>query len=147
MRFPSYRGPMASPGELSEHVRFLGVLTVVLGAVAAIAWVFLLVAAGFIWFPATDPAAMVDEALWGLVAVLLLALLAGGAIGAGAGLLSRQAWARPLALVVTVASLVLFPFGTAYGIYGLWVLTRDGVEEELDAPVFWRPERRDPGDG
>lgn len=132
---------MAKGPDLSEHVRFLGVLTVVLGAVAAIAWVFLLVAAGFLWFPATDPAATVDEAFWGLVAVVALALLAGFGIGAGAGLLSRQAWARPVALGVTVVSLVLVPFGTAYGIYGLWVLTRDGVEEELDAPVFWRPEQ------
>lgn len=127
--------------DLSEHVRFLGILTVVLGTVASIAWVFLLVAGGFIWFPATGPAAMVDQAFWGLVAVLLLALLAGFSIGAGAGLLSRQAWARPLAFGVTVVSLVLVPFGTAYGVYGLWVLTRQGVEEELDAPVFWRPEQ------
>ncbi len=138
---------MAKGPDLSEHVRFLGILTVVLGAVAAIGWVFLLVAAGFIWFPATDPAAMVDEAFWGLVAVVLLALLAGSAIAAGAGLLSRQAWVRPYALGVATASLVLFPFGTAYGIYGLWVLTREGVRDELDAPVFWRPERQPPGDG
>lgn len=132
---------MPAGPDLAEHVRFLGILTVALGAVAAIGWVFLLVAAGFIWFPAGDPSAMIDEAFWALVGVITLALVAGFGIAAGAGLLSRQAWSRPIAFGVAVASLLLFPFGTVYGVYGLWVLTRDGVEAELDAPVFWRPER------
>lgn len=41
---------------------------------------------------------------------------------AGVGLLQRQGWARMLAIVMGILRLLEFPFGTALGIYTLWVL-------------------------
>jgi hypothetical protein len=41
---------------------------------------------------------------------------------AGYGLLDRQPWARPLAIVLSILKLFNVPFGTALGIYTLWVL-------------------------
>jgi hypothetical protein len=41
---------------------------------------------------------------------------------AGWGLLERQSWARVLALVLGFLSLIHMPFGTAIGVYTLWVL-------------------------
>lgn len=38
------------------------------------------------------------------------------------GLWQRQPWARPLGLVLAFISLIRIPFGTALGIYTLWVL-------------------------
>jgi len=52
-------------------------------------------------------------------------LISGFAIAgliAGWGLMSRSPWARMLAIVLACISLIHFPFGTALGIYTLWVL-------------------------
>jgi hypothetical protein len=40
----------------------------------------------------------------------------------GYGLLARQPWARVLAIVFGILALLKIPFGTALGIYTLWVL-------------------------
>jgi uncharacterized membrane protein (DUF2068 family) len=58
--------------------------------------------------------------------------LAGGVLGiiAGWGLLDRQPWARTLAIVLGVINLIHIPFGTALGIYTLWVLLPAESEQE-----------------
>jgi len=48
----------------------------------------------------------------------------------GWGLLERQLWARPMALVLGIVSLIHFPFGTILGIYTLWVLMPQESEQE-----------------
>lgn len=49
------------------------------------------------------------------------------------GLYERQSWARPLAIVIGVLALIRFPFGTALGIYTLWVMLPEGSAREYDA--------------
>ena len=49
---------------------------------------------------------------------------------AGWGLLERQPWARTLAIVLGCLSLIKVPFGTALGIYTMWVLLPAASEEE-----------------
>jgi uncharacterized membrane protein YozB (DUF420 family) len=49
----------------------------------------------------------------------------------GWGLLERQPWARTLAIVLGVIGLFEPPFGTALGIYTLWVLLPAQSEEEF----------------
>ena len=61
-------------------------------------------------------------ALWALTGLL--------GILAGWGLLDRQPWARTLAIVLGCIALVHIPFGTALGIYTLWVLLPAESEEE-----------------
>jgi hypothetical protein len=53
-----------------------------------------------------------------------------GAIAAGYGILSRSSWGRIVAIVFGVLALLKIPFGTALGIYTLWVLApaASGVE-------------------
>jgi hypothetical protein len=51
--------------------------------------------------------------------VLLVSVLG---IIAGLGLLGRRPWARTLTIVGACFMLLAFPFGTALGIYTLWVL-------------------------
>lgn len=53
------------------------------------------------------------------VGLLILAL---AAVAAGIGLLAAERWARMLAIVVGIVELISIPFGTALGIYTLWVL-------------------------
>jgi hypothetical protein len=58
--------------------------------------------------------------------------LAGGVLGivTGWGLLERQSWARTLAIILGCFNLLSMPFGTALGIYTLWVLLPAQSEAE-----------------
>jgi hypothetical protein len=49
---------------------------------------------------------------------------------AGFGLLERRPWARSLTIVLAVIGLLHPPFGTALGIYTLWVLLPTESEDE-----------------
>jgi hypothetical protein len=64
------------------------------------------------------------------VAILLLAKGIAG-LFAGIGMLQHAAWSRMLTLIVGVISLLSFPFGTALGVYSLWVLLSPGAELEF----------------
>lgn len=48
------------------------------------------------------------------------------------GLFERRPWARILALVLGFLSLLSFPFGTALGIYTLWVLLPGAAGQEYE---------------
>ena len=63
----------------------------------------------------------------GALATFLLVTSLVGAV-AGVGLLARRSWARALAIGIAVCDLLLFPLGTAVGIYGLWVLLAPGSQ-------------------
>ena len=51
------------------------------------------------------------------------------AIIAGIGLIYRKSWSRILALIICVIKLLNIPFGTALGVYGIWVLMQDETIE------------------
>jgi hypothetical protein len=53
-------------------------------------------------------------------------------ITTGLGLLQRQTWARPLAIVMSFFELLHIPFGTALGIYTLVVLLPGEAAMEYD---------------
>ena len=65
----------------------------------------------------------------GIIGVFLVASAVAGLL-AGWGLMNYRPWARVLALVLGVISLLHFPFGTALGIYTLWVLLPAESERE-----------------
>ena len=46
----------------------------------------------------------------------------------GIGLLGRQPWGRILGIVMSALSLMHVPFGTALGVYGLWILFHRDTE-------------------
>jgi len=56
----------------------------------------------------------------GIAGLLIIVSLPG--MLAGIGLLKMQPWARIVAIIVGVLHILSFPFGTALGIYTLWVL-------------------------
>lgn len=68
----------------------------------------------------------------GLVRAVSSVMLFGGVLGviAGWGLYERRSWARMLAIVLGFLSLFHMPFGTAIGIYTLWVLMPAESEAE-----------------
>ena len=51
----------------------------------------------------------------------------------GYSLLTRRPWGRTLAIIVAILSLLKVPFGTAIGIYTLWVLAPADSGVEYDS--------------
>jgi hypothetical protein len=116
----------------------LGVYRVVTGLVGMIflraftthnfgddAWIF-----GGRWHGPFPP--MWFAGLWPIVAVATI-FTAALALIAGYGLLQRRPWGRVLAIVAAILALLKFPFGTALGIYTLWVLAPGSSGLEYDA--------------
>src|SRR5438093_9451227 len=112
---------------MQTHVKVLAVLHIVFGALGVLIGlgVFAVMGgvAGLVHMDG-DPDSAAVVPLLGIIGafvlVILLVLSVPGII-AGVGLLSYQPWARILA-IVSVLDLLSIPFGTALGIYGLWVL-------------------------
>ena len=63
--------------------------------------------------------------LIGLVAGFFYVLLAAPGIIGGICLLKRQNWARMLIIILSFLNLIVVPFGTALGIYALWLLLKE----------------------
>jgi hypothetical protein len=120
---------MPKQGRISGHIRLLGILWVALSAFRLIPSLvlFTIVQPGLHVFPPDVP-----EFVPVLLHTIAFALLISGAAGiaAGWGLLQRQPWARILAIVLGCVGLIDMPFGTALGIYTLWVLLPAASEQE-----------------
>jgi len=51
----------------------------------------------------------------------------------GYGLLTKKSWSRIFGIVLSCLSLLNIPFGTAIGIYGLWILFKDETIDLLSS--------------
>jgi hypothetical protein len=119
---------------METHVKVLGVLHIVLGALGIFGALMLILVftstASVVAVEGDEGAAIAIPVLGitgaALVAFLLLTSLPG--IVAGWGLVKLRPWARILGLVLSIIALILFPFGTMVGIYGLWVLLNKETE-------------------
>jgi len=140
-------GPVAvmqqRAGRVQGHVHLLGIFWLAISAFNTIAGVVLYVIANTLFAhlhemgaPPQTPTGFL-RSLLSVVAILVLAKAAVGFI-AGWGLLHREPWARVVALVLGFISLFHIPFGTAVGIYTLWVLLPAQSQEEYDAMVAAR---------
>jgi hypothetical protein len=120
---------------MRDHVRIVAILHIVFGALGVLAGLLILgllggigsVVAAFGQSPDAEIAAPILTLIGGFVCVLLLVLSVPGIVG-GAGLLKYQPWARILMIVISALDLLNFPFGTALGVYGLWVLLQTETE-------------------
>jgi hypothetical protein len=119
---------------MAQHVKILGILHIVFGALGALFALLMMTffggIAGLVHMNAEAAdaavAAPVLVLIGGVVMIFILLLSIPGII-AGFGLLHFQPWARILTIVLSALELLHVPFGTALGIYGLWVLlSRDG---------------------
>ncbi len=127
---------------METHVRIVAILNIVLGGLGIIAALCILAifggVAGLIEANVGhDPDARMAIPILAIIAAavcVLLAIVSLPAIIAGVGLLQFREWARILTIVLSALNLLNIPFGTALGIYGLWVLLSDATQ-----PLFRRP--------
>ena len=118
--------------EKEKHIAILGILHIARGAI-----VLLVGMMGFGFFAGIgvlsgDTTAMGILGLIGTIAVVFMGVIALPSILAGIGLVQRREWGRILALVVGVLSLIDIPFGTALGVYTIWVLMDDDIMKAFD---------------
>ena len=113
---------------MEQHVKVVAILNIVLGALGVLIALGLLLlfgglagVAGAEGEPGTDAGAAVLGLIGGLT-FLLVAVFSIPCIIAGYGLLHFRPWAQTLTIVMSILNLLTVPFGTALGIYGLWVL-------------------------
>jgi len=114
---------------LERHVKVLGILWLALSALRLVPGLAILTFGGYAmrFVPFNLRGFVAPFA--STIALLLLASAVAG-IAAGWGLLERRPWARVLAIVMGIISLIHVPFGTALGIYTLWVLLPADSERE-----------------
>ncbi|MGA1998380.1 MAG: hypothetical protein ABSG52_00165 [Terriglobales bacterium] len=131
-------GPVVEgSGRVARHTHLLGILWIAYSAVSLIGGVILMIVSHTIFGPFGLPSMpggppMFIRPLLSAIAVVLMVKAATG-IAAGLGLLQRQDWGRILAIVLGAVSLINIPFGTAIGIYTLWVLVSPGADKEYEA--------------
>ncbi len=131
----------SSPSRVQEHIRLVGILWLAISAFNVIAGLVLLIVATEL-IPhiqasgqaGSDFPANFLTTLLGVIGVAVLVKAAAGFF-AGYGLLQRETWARTLTLVLSFLALFSIPFGTALGIYSLWVLFPAESEREYDQAV------------
>ena len=115
---------------MRKHIQLLGILNIVWGSFSLIAALIIMLvfggAVGIIGMVSRhEPDATIAIPIVSLVGgiiffVLLITSLP--AIVTGIGLLQMASWSRIVAIILSAFHLFSFPFGTALGVYGLWVL-------------------------
>ena len=120
---------------MDTHVKVLGSLQIALGAMVlfgALVLVFVFGGVTSAMGASGDPDARVAMPIIGITGMALITFL--GAVGVpsviiGIGLIRLRPWARIAGMVVSILSLMMIPFGTIIGVYGLWVLFSKDTEQ------------------
>ena len=126
---------------MAQHVKILGILHIIYsGLVVLVGLIVFLVLGGIAGIVgasdhSTDSLTAIPilGAIGSFVFILLLVLALPGLIG-GFGLIQFKPWSRILVIVLSAFELLSVPFGTALGIYGLWVLLSRDSERLFQGP-------------
>ena len=136
---------------MRDHIRILGILNIVLGGFSALGGLIVFMIMGGIagalgasapWSNSSDAAVAAPiVAFVGLCIAGFLVCLGLPAIIGGWGLLNFRPWSRILVIILSVIHLLHFPFGTAVGVYGLWVLLGEEGQRAFNAGASGLVER------
>jgi ABC-type amino acid transport system permease subunit len=123
---------------MESHKKVLGILFVVLGSLQLLTMLLLNMFFGAIFTFALSEAEPQEQRILQLVMsivrfipLLVIIFMALPGIAAGIGLLAKQKWAMIVALIIGCLNLFSFPFGTALGIYTIWVYSEDQRQSKV----------------
>jgi len=127
---------------MESHLRFLGILYILVGIIGGISALLVLVFMG--GYSGISLYAERSELVsgpmvqvlrfFGMFLTTLMLVLAIPSVMSGMGILKYKPWARPLAMVVSVLQLANIPLGTIISLYSFWVLMSPESE-----PLFTNP--------
>ncbi len=123
---------------MDKHVTAVAALFIAFGTLGVIVALIILVAVVGGGLLSGDEEAIWITSIVGLSIAGPLLLIEPLKIVGGLALLQRRPWARILVLILSFLSLIMFPIGTAYGIYAIWVLMKDDTVR-LFAPAADAP--------
>jgi hypothetical protein len=124
---------------MENHKRILGILYIVSGVLQAIGMllisIFISAFLPFVLDQADTETHWIVEWMVPLVTIIctaIIILLSIPCIVGGISLLNGKSWALTLLLVLGCFKLFSFPFGTALGIYTIWVYSEDRKAPKAD---------------
>jgi hypothetical protein len=114
---------------MESHIKIVGLINIVFGALGlmAAAIVFIAVAGGGLL--SGDPEAITITSIVAVAVSGFIFILAIPELITGWGILKMKSWGRLLGIIIAILDLLKFPFGTAFGIYALWVLMNEETEK------------------
>jgi hypothetical protein len=130
---PLESGPLAPPqGRVNGHIRVLGILWIAISALRLLGAAAVIIVGNTVFANWRGHGPAPPEFVSTILSVVGLFLFIGAVAGfaAGWGLLQRTFWGRMLGLIFGAINLLDIPFGTALGIYTLWVLLPAQSETE-----------------
>jgi hypothetical protein len=126
---------------VETHLKVLAILYLVFAGLSVLLGLGILLLTGAVSgivgtaAPSDAPLAIPFIRLGGTAAAVFCFVWAVPGFVVGFGLLGRRPWARILGLVLSALSLMHVPFGTALGVYGLWILFNRDTERLFAARV------------
>ncbi len=127
-------GPVTpGSGRVARHTHLLGILWIAYSVLSLLVGVAALVCAHLIFGrfapEMRNAPPLFVRPLMQLAGIFFLCK-GGVGIAVGWGLMQREQWARTIAIILGIISLFSPPFGTALGIYTLWVLISPNADQE-----------------
>ena len=125
---------------MQTHVKVLGVLYLAVGGCMLLGALFLAMTmggvAGIVGASADPEDAAIAVPILGIAGTALagfFGIFSLPSLITGYGLLNFKPWARIVGIVLSAISLIMIPFGTIVGAYGLWVLLSKETERLFSA--------------
>ena len=125
--------------KITAHGHYVAVLIAFGVRLRCVLLTFVLGGAAGIVGASGDPEASMAIPIIGLTGAALvsvLVVLSLPSLVIGVGLINMRPWARIGGMVLSVMSLIMIPFGTIIGAYGLWVLFSKDTERLFAGPAL-----------
>ena len=133
-------GYFQQANRMERHLHLLGIFWIAYSIIHALGGAVLVIIANTIFNPMRHFEIGAPSFLHPLLSFIGVLLLTKGIVGvvAGYGLMQRAPWAWITTVVLAFISMLNVPFGTAIGIYTVWVLLSPGADiqyRNLGRPV------------
>ncbi|HEV2963616.1 MAG TPA: hypothetical protein VG649_17445 [Candidatus Angelobacter sp.] len=117
---------------MEHHLHLLGIFWIVYSILHGIAGAVLIILANTLFSPLRHFEIGAPLFLQPLLSFVGALILVKGIVGvaAGYGLIQRAPWARITTIVLAFIAMLNVPFGTALGIYTVWVLLSPGADTQ-----------------
>ncbi len=118
--------------KMDQHITLAAALNIGSGALGVVIGLIILIAITGGGLLSQDAEAIAITSIVGPIIGGVIILLSLPEIIGGIGLLERRGWGRILVIIISCLNLIEIPFGTAIGIYSLWVLLHDETVQHFN---------------